>query len=66
MNIKGEVRGEYFHIICEKCEGITHNEYFKFKNSKGIPNGVSHLKVTCKNCGTSEEFKIMPTDWSIA
>jgi len=63
LHIKGETRGEYFHILCEQCGNNTYNEYFGFETEKGYSDGVPHLKATCNACKTSWVFKLMPTDW---
>jgi len=62
-NIKGETRGEYFHILCEKCGSNIYNEYLGFETGDGYSDGVPHLKVMCKECNSSKIFKLMPTDW---
>jgi NAD-dependent SIR2 family protein deacetylase len=63
LQIKGETRGEYFHIICEKCGDSTHNEYFGFETEEGYPDGVPHLKSTCKKCNSSRVFNLMLDKW---
>ena len=63
LSIKGETRGEYFHILCDKCGNNTYNEYLGFETEEGYSDGVPHLKVTCKKCKSSSVFKLMPTDW---
>lgn len=63
LQIKGETRGEYFHIICEKCGNSTYNEYFGFETEEGYASGVPHLKSTCKKCKKSWVFNLMPEDW---
>lgn len=63
LSIKGETRGEYFHILCEKCGNNTYNEYLGFATKKGYSDGVAHLNVKCKKCKNSRMFKLMPFDW---
>lgn len=63
LKIKGETRGEYFHILCEECGNNTYNEYLGFETEKGYSDGVPHLKATCKVCKSSWVFKLMPMDW---
>jgi len=63
LRIKGETRGEYFHILCDNCGNNTYNEYFGFETEKGYSDGVPHLKSTCEQCKSSRVFKLMPMDW---
>ena len=63
LSIRGETRGEYFHILCDKCGDNTFNEYLGFETEKGYSDGVPHLKVTCQKCNSSNVFKLMPMDW---
>jgi hypothetical protein len=54
LRIKGELRGEYFHVLREECGANTYNEYLGFETEQGYSDGVPHLKVTCKECNQTE------------
>ncbi len=55
FQLKGETRGEYFHVECEKCSNAVHLTDLRWVG------GVPQVKAECKKCGVGD-FKLhMPT-----
>ena len=57
LTIKGVMTGDYFKVECRKCGKGTQNEYL------GWDPFVPRLKATCKECGTSEIWRLYFPNW---
>lgn len=54
LEIKGVERGDYFEIVCVKCDQATENEY--------LGGVVPQFRATCQKCG-SNEWKLDAALW---
>ena len=57
LKIKGETRGEYFHLGCEKC-----GESVSLKNLRWV-GGVPQVEVTCSKCEEHDDIKLWTPTW---
>ena len=57
LRIKGEIRGEYLHLECEKWGGSV-----GLKNLRWV-GGVPQVEVTCSKCEEHDELKLHPPTW---
>ena len=57
LTIKGETRGDYFHMECEKC-----GESVSLKNLRWV-GGVPQVEVTCSECEEHNDLKLHPPTW---
>ncbi len=58
LNIRGEDKGDYFSIVCEKCNQNTINEYL------GWDPAFPHFRASCENCGESGTWKLTGGIWT--
>jgi hypothetical protein len=57
FQIKGETRVDYFHLLCTKCGEAVTVESFRWVG------GVPQIKVSCKTCKASGDFKLPVPTW---
>ena len=57
LKIKGEIRGEYLHLRCEKC-----GKSVSFENLRWV-GGVPHAEVVCSTCDERHYVKLHPPTW---
>lgn len=57
LDIRGEDSGNYFVILCEKCNEEVLSEYL------GFDPGVPHFRWTCRKCNASGERKLSVHSW---
>lgn len=50
--------GDYFTILCEKCNTETRNEYL------GYDVSAPCFKASCRTCGISKIWKLSGSAWS--
>ena len=55
--IRGEIRSDYFQIVCNQCNKIAYCEYL------GWDPAVPHFRATCKKCSTVREYKFGGPYW---
>jgi hypothetical protein len=57
LNVIGEQRRDYLHILCEKCGEHLECEYL------GWDPGVPHFRAKCNNCNEEVTLKLMVGKW---
>lgn len=57
LRIKGEVRGDYFHLECEKCR-----KWVQLENLRWV-GGVPQVEFVCPKCEEREDLKLHPPTW---
>ncbi len=57
LMIKGETRGDYFHMECEKC-----GEWVRLKNLRWV-GGVPQVEIACSKCEEHDDLKLHPPTW---
>ncbi len=58
LSMKGETRGEYFHVECETC---GHDVILtKFRWVDGVPM----IEAQCPECRENGDFRMIPPTWT--
>lgn len=57
MQIHGETRVDYFHVLCSTCG--THVEITEIRWAGGVPE----MLFACPRCQTRDSLKLMPAKW---
>ena len=56
LRVKGEERGEYFHVLCEDCGEHVHLKMTEHNFGPAID-------AVCRKCIASFSFKLLPSFW---
>lgn len=56
LNLRGEDRADYFHVICADCGQHVH---LTFLGSFAAPR----VHAECRKCGTEKDQKLMAPYW---
>ena len=57
LRIKGEIRGEYLHLECEKC-----GRSVKLENLRWV-GGVPQAEIVCSDCDERDDIKLWTPTW---
>ena len=58
LELRGESRGEYFHIECASCGGPV-----SLTNLRRV-GGVLQIEAECSSCELQWDFKLPPAQWA--
>jgi ribosomal protein S27E len=57
LEIKGETRTDYLHLLCGKCGNAVTVESFRWVG------GVPQMRATCEHCKQSADLKLTVPTW---